>query len=90
MEVTVIESKLAILKKKIENHGTKPEVRKQNPIGILEKLIIDKQDVLTRNRYSQSVPLAAYYDNEKLVLMKTLMDIIVDLDSRLVELEQKP
>jgi hypothetical protein len=53
----------------------------------LQALAKDKKDAITRNKYSKSIPLAQYYDQEKLTLMETLIEIIQQQNERIQRLE---
>jgi len=55
-----------------------------------ENIINEKAKQLKENRYSKSIPLAAYYyDREKLAMMEAIFEILKNIDERLNKVEKK-
>jgi hypothetical protein len=66
------------------------EIKKiENPLNILKDIIDEKKDKVERNSYSKSVPLARYYDIEKLGYLEAIFNMLKDLNKRVENLEKK-
>lgn len=66
------------------------EIRKiENPLNNLRVLIILKRNEVELNSYSKSVPLARYYDIEKLGYLESIYNTLRDLKERVEILEEK-
>ena len=66
------------------------EIRKiENPLNNLRVLIILKRNKVELNSYSKSVPLARYYDIEKLGYLESIYNTLRDLKERVEILEEK-
>ena len=68
--------------------ATAAAVKKANAMDRLQAILAEKNQALTNNRYSKSVPLAAYYDRQHATLIDTLIDIISGLHNRIAQLEE--
>jgi len=55
----------------------------------LEELASKKRNSILRNSYSKSIVLARYYDEEKLILIETLIQTIQELTERVKILEKQ-
>ncbi len=62
--------------------------KKANAMDRLQAILAEKNQALARNRYSKSIPLAAYYDQQDATLIDTLIDIIDGLHNRIAQLEE--
>ena len=62
--------------------------KKENAMDRLQAILAKKNQALAQNRYSKSVPLAAYYDRQHATLIDTLIDIISGLHNRIAQLEE--
>ena len=60
-----------------------------NSFKIINNLLTEKKNVIQRNRYSKSVPLAKYYDQETVMYLEQIYNILQNLDERLKKLEGK-
>jgi hypothetical protein len=63
--------------------------KKANPIKILEVIIEEKKKKIENNRYSKSLPLARFYDQEKVAMLEPILNMLVDIQMRLDALEKK-
>jgi hypothetical protein len=63
--------------------------KKANPIKILEVIIEEKKKQIENNRYSKSLPLARFYDQEKVAMLEPILNMLVDIQRRLEALEKK-
>ena len=54
---------------------------------VLSDFISERKRSVDMNRYSKSVPLAKYYDEQKVLYLNAIFNILVDLDNRLTNLE---
>jgi len=61
--------------------------KKAHALQILENFIEDKKERIQKNRYSRSVPLAAYYDGEKIAFLEPILNVLKDFQTRLEALE---
>ena len=64
--------------------------KKAHALQILENLIEEKKERIQQNRYSRSVPLAAYYDSEKVAFLEPILNVLKDFQKRLEALEKRP
>ena len=55
----------------------------------LESIIQDKRTQIERNSYSKSIPLARFYDVEKLKMMDAIYAILKNFQERIDSLEKK-
>jgi len=58
-------------------------------IKILEDKIIAKRKQVERNNYAKSVPLAGFYDREKLAFLEPILNALKDIQMRLEVLEKR-
>ena len=84
-ELNLLKQRLAVLEeqKRIEAE------KKANPIKILEVIIEEKKKQIENNRYSKSLPLARFYDQEKVAMLEPIFNMLVDIQRRLDALEKK-
>ena len=88
-ELSLLKQKLASLEeqKRIENEKQLYEL--QNPMNILEEIIIKKYEQIARNSYSKSIPLARFYDEEKLAMLSPIFNALKNIQERLYAIEKK-
>ncbi len=60
----------------------------KNHLKVLEEVINEKKKRVELNRYAKNVPLARYYDMEKIEFLEPILDILKDLQERLERLEK--
>ena len=88
-EINAIRLRLASLEeqKRIE---AELAVQKRNfPLKTLEDILDDKRKQVERNRYSKSLPLARFYDQEKISYLEPILDALKNIQTRLDALEKK-
>jgi hypothetical protein len=90
-----IDSTLSLLRQKIEmlEKQKKAEneikaAKEANPLATLGQIIEEKKEQISRNSYSKSIPLARFYDEEKVAMMEPIFNMLKDIQQRLTVLEQ--
>jgi len=68
---------------------TRMEKMTENLLKILETIIDEKKKQIEANRYSKSIPLAQFYDREKVAMLQPTFDILKNIEQRLEILENK-
>jgi hypothetical protein len=58
-------------------------------LNIINNLLDEKKTAINNNKYSKSVPLAKYYDQELVTHLEAIYNILQILDNRLNKLEDK-
>jgi len=56
---------------------------------VINDLLTEKKTAINNNRYSKSVPLAKYYDQELVTHLESIYNILQIVDERLKKLEDK-
>ena len=56
---------------------------------VINDLLTEKKTAINNNRYSKSVPLAKYYDQELVTHLESIYNILQIVDERLKKLEEK-
>jgi len=87
-----IDHELMILHAKItelEEKKRRDEERRTNPIAILENFVEVKKQCVERNSYSNNLPLARKYDQEKILMIEPVLVVLKDLLERVSRLEGK-
>ena len=56
---------------------------------VINDLLTEKKTAINNNRYSKSVPLAKYYDQELVTYLESIYNILQIIDERLKKLEDK-
>ncbi len=87
-----IDNQLMILHAKIEELEEKKrreDERRNNPIMVLENFIEVKKQCVERNSYSNNLPLARKYDQEKILMIEPVLIVLKDLLERVAKLEEK-
>jgi hypothetical protein len=85
-----IDNQLMILHAKIEELEEKKrreDERRNNPIMVLENFIEVKKQCVERNSYSNNLPLARKYDQEKILMIEPVLIVLKDLLERVSRLE---
>ena len=86
-----IDNQLMILHAKIEELEEKKrreDERRNNPIMVLENFIEVKKQCVERNSYSNNLPLARKYDQEKILMIEPVLIVLKDLLERVTRLEE--
>jgi hypothetical protein len=87
-----IDNQLMILHAKIEELEEKKrreDERRNNPIMVLENFIEVKKQCVERNSYSNNLPLARKYDQEKILMIEPVLIVLKNLLERVSRLEEK-
>ena len=87
-----IDNQLMILHAKIEELEEKKrreDERRNNPIMVLENFIEVKKQCVERNSYSNNLPLARKYDQEKILMIEPVLVVLKNLLERVEKLEEK-
>jgi hypothetical protein len=87
-----IDNELMILHAKItelEEKKRREDERRNNPIMILENFIEVKKQSVERNSYSNNLPLARKYDQEKITMIEPILVVLKNLLERVAKLEEK-
>ena len=87
-----IDNQLMVLHAKIEELEEKKrreDERRNNPIMVLENFIEVKKQAVERNSYSNNLPLARKYDQEKILMIEPVLIVLKDLLERVAKLEEK-
>ena len=71
----------------------KDEIDKKTSIDhnfkVINDVLTEKKTAISNNRYSKSVPLARYYDQELVTRLEAVYNILQIVDERLKKLEEK-
>jgi hypothetical protein len=87
-----IDNQLMILHAKIaelEEKKRREDERRNNPIMVLENFVEIKKQAVERNSYSNNLPLARKYDQEKILMIEPVLIVLKDLLERVAKLEEK-
>ena len=87
-----IDNQLMILHAKIaelEEKKRREDERRNNPIMVLENFIEVKKQCVERNSYSNNLPLARKYDQEKILMVEPVLVVLKNLIERVEKLEEK-
>jgi hypothetical protein len=84
-ELMILHAKIA----ELEEKKRREDERRNNPIAVLENFIEIKKQSVERNSYSNNLPLARKYDQEKILMIEPVLVVLKDLIERVSRLEQK-
>ena len=88
-ELSLLKQRLAALEEQKRIEAEKDAEKKANPMKVLEMIIEEKKKKIENNRYSKSIPLAQYYDQEKVAMLEPIFAMLQDIQKRLTALENK-
>jgi hypothetical protein len=88
-ELNLLKQRIAFLEEQKRNQIEKEAEKKANPLKVLEVIIDEKKKQIANNRYSKSIPLARFYDEEKVSMLEPIFNMLVDIQKRLDILENK-
>jgi hypothetical protein len=88
-ELNLLREKLALLEKQKKNEVQKQIEKINNPLKTFEMIIDQKRNQIDQNSYSKSIPLARFYDQEKLAMMEPIYHMLKNIQERLTVLENK-
>ena len=88
-ELSLLKQRLAALEEQKRIYAEKEAENKANPLKVLGDIIDEKKKKIENNRYSKSLPLAQYYDQEKVAMLEPILNALQDIQKRLTALETK-
>ena len=89
IDLNLLKQRIAALEEQKRIEAEKEAEKKANPMRVLEVIIEEKKKQIENNRYSKSLPLAKFYDQEKLAMLEPIFNMLVDIQKRLDALEKK-
>ena len=88
-EISIMRARLNALEEQKQLEEKLAVEKKTFPLKTLEDIIIDKRMQIQNNRYSKNVPLARFYDVEKIGYLEPILDALKNIQERLNALEKK-
>lgn len=88
-EVERLRLRLAALEQQKRIEEAAAAEKRAFPLKTLEGILDEKRKQIERNRYSKSVPLARFYDQEKLAYLEPIFNMLKNIQERLELLEKK-
>jgi hypothetical protein len=86
-ELNLLKQRLAVLEQ--TEKEKKEAEKKANSIEVLNVIINEKKKQIANNNYSRSLPLARFYDEEKVRYLEPIFYMLQDIQKRLAILENK-
>ena len=86
-EIHALRARINALEQQKAIRVEKAEKERAFPLEALEAIIQEKKMQIGRNSYSKSVPLARFYDQEKVAFLEPIFNMLVDIQKRLEVLE---
>jgi hypothetical protein len=80
---------LELEKQQKEKDETDKKTSLDHNFKVINDVVNEKKTAIKNNRYSKSVPLARYYDQELVTHLEAIYNILQILDNRLNKLEDK-
>uniref|UniRef100_A0A6C0B090 Uncharacterized protein n=1 Tax=viral metagenome TaxID=1070528 RepID=A0A6C0B090_9ZZZZ len=80
---------LELEKQKKEKDESDKKTSIDHNFKVINDLLTEKKTAINNNRYSKSVPLAKYYDQELVTHLESIYNILQIVDERLKKLEDK-
>ena len=80
---------LELEKQKNEKDESDKKTSIDHNFKVINDLLTEKTTAINNNRYSKSVPLARYYDQELVTHLEAIYNILQIVDERLKKLEEK-
>ena len=75
-ELLLLKQRLAALEDQKRIEAEKDAENRANPMKVLEMIIEDKKKQIENNRYSKSLPLARFYDQEKVGMLEPILNAL--------------
>ena len=88
-ELLLLKQRLSALEEQKRIEAEKDAENRANPMKVLETIIDEKKKQIENNRYSKSLPLARFYDQEKVAMLEPILNALQDIQKRLMALENK-
>ncbi len=86
-EVAELKQTMMEMLKPIKTENTTE--RRELILRALEVVIDEKKKQILRNSYSKSIPLARFYDQEKITYLEPIFSLLKDVQGRLDDLEKR-
>jgi len=80
---------LELEKQKKEKDESDKKTSIDHNFNVINDVLTEKKTAINNNRYSKSVPLARYYDQELVKHLEAIYNILQIVDERLKKLEEK-
>ena len=80
---------LELEKQKNEKDESDKKTSIDHNFKVINDVLTEKKTAINNNRYSKSVPLARYYDQELVTHLEAIYNILQIVDERLKKLEDK-
>ena len=87
-ELTLLRQKIEMLEKQKKAEDEMKAAKEANPLATLGQIIEEKKQKINKNSYSKSIPLARFYDTEKVDMLEPIFNMLKDIQQRLTVLEQ--
>jgi hypothetical protein len=88
-ELNALRIRLATLEEQKRIESEIASEKKAFPLNTLEGIIDKKRKQIERNSYSKSIPLARFYDQEKVEFLEPIFNMLKNIQERLDALERK-
>jgi hypothetical protein len=89
LELNALRIRLVALEEQKRIDSEIASEKKAFPLKTLEGIIDEKRKQIERNSYSKSIPLARFYDQEKLAFLEPILNMLKNIQERLDALERK-
>jgi len=80
---------LELEKQKKEKDESDKKTSIEHNFKVINDVLTEKKTAINNNRYSKSVPLARYYDQQLITHLEAIHNILQIVDERLKKLEEK-
>jgi len=80
---------LELEKQKKEKDESDKNTSIEHNFKVINDVLTEKKTAINNNRYSKSVPLARYYDQQLVTHLESIYNILQIVDERLKKLEDK-
>ena len=80
---------LELEKQQKEKYAIDKKTSIDHNFKVINDVLTEKKTAINNNRYSKSVPLARYYDQELVTHLEAVYNILQIVDERLKKLEEK-
>ena len=80
---------LELEKQKKEKDESDKKTSIEHNFKVINDVLTEKKTAINNNRYSKSVPLARYYDQELVTRLEAIYNILQNIDERLKKLEEQ-
>jgi len=88
-ELNQLRTRIAALEEQKRIEAENIAEKKAFPLKTLQGIIDEKKVQIERNRYSKSLPLARFYDQEKVAFLEPIYNMLKDIQERLDLLEKR-